>query len=1034
MEARRLRRSETALLLLGLAFGGLFLVITAFSSHFYFVVTLPRYIVLHTVVELASILVSFAVFIVNWEASKQSHNTRSLFVATGFLTVAAFSTMHTLSFQGMPDFVTPNTLGKAIYFWLASTLWAAGVLWTAAYVHPDARGPFLGRYPLAAANLLVCAAVFAAVAFFEPDLPVLYAEGQGLTPLKLAMEYVAILLSIGALVAYMRLYRSQRDESLTLLMAALVANVFAGLAFTLYLSPYDVYNLLGHAYKVVSYYLIFRALLVSSVQRPYFQLTVAKDRLERTVAELDARNRELDALYDIAVSLSGTLKPDELLESAIEKVMKVMQATGGAIFLLQEGDDQLRLSAWRGLHPRVVEECRSRSLRLPLGLAFPDGPGDPQPDLQDPALIRRLGGPLARTAPMGLCSCAPIASKGKLLGTIAMVGKDDGVFALRDRDMLTAVGYQLGLAIENARLYEQTDERLREKVHELQRAERRSRLLSEVGALLGSGAGLGGLLDQVAHQAADVVGDWCSIYLLDERQKLLRLVATYHPDEEELRAIRGVLSRRPVRLDEGLVGIVARTGEPVLAPRVTRDEIAKEVQHLAQSVEEIAILRMITPISRIAAPMRARGHTVGVLMVMNTHSRQPLDRSDLSLVMDLADRVGVAVENTRLFQESQAQRRHLEAIISQMVDGVVVADEFGEVSVVNDSARRMLGQRMDLLLGSQKRLPSGRGGGAVRSKGSSPSTVARALAGNPVIGESITVAGTGGEQVLSASASPLRSDTGEITGAVVVLRDVTVEREVERMKDEFVAVVSHELRTPITAILGYTDILLRGLRGALAPQQVEALSSVRTAAQRLLVLINDLLDMSRLEAGKQELFLTPVDLVAAGDRALSSVSVLAASKGICLVQGVASGLPPVLADEEQLQRILGNLLSNAIKFTPEGGTVSVTARLSDGEWSPRGCLVGSGEAGADTVAVMVTDTGVGIPPEHQEKIWDKFQQVDSSSRRLFGGTGLGLAIARGLVELHGGKVWVESEGVVGRGSTFGFTMPLAPARAQNADA
>lgn len=1023
MASRRLRRSEEGLLLLGLGLAGLFGLFEAFDSQLYFVVSPERYLVLHTLLELASILVSFAVFIVNWEASKQNHNARSLFVATGFLSVAALSTMHTLSYQGMPDFLTPNSVGKAIYYWLVSNYWVAGVLWAEAYVLPDARAPWLRRYVLAGANLLACGSVLVAVTLFERWLPAMFVEGQGLTDLKIGLEYFAIGLYLAALVTHVRLYRSSKDEFLILVVAALVASIFGGLAFTVYRSPYDVYNLLGHLYKVIAYYLIFRALMVSSVHRPYIQLSEAKESLERTVAELDARNRELDALDDIAVAMSSTLKPNEILESAIEKVMAVMEAEAGAIFLLADETAGLRLSVWKGLTPSVVEECHHRPLLLPEDLRHNGGNLDRSPTA--PGLVRTLGRQMSRMAPMGACTCTAILSKGRPLGAIAMVGREGRGFTERDADLLTAIGYQLGLAIENAMLYEQTDERLREKVRELEQAERRARFLSEAGALLGGAVELGKALDQVARMSTGLLGDWCTLYLLDDREKQLWLEASYHPDEDELQAILEVMRRHPIDVGEGLVGQVARTGEPVLVSQVSREEIAAEVQEMAQSVEEIAVLRQIIPVSRIAAPLRARGRTVGVLLIATTHGWRPLDESDLSLVMDLADRIGVAVESRRLFQESQAQRRHLEAIISQMVDGVVVTHHSGEVSVVNASANSMLGEEMDRLLGCRTGSAEGRVGiDGGRERSGKGLLVQRALDGALVLGESITVAGTTGEKVLSASASPVRNESGEITGAVVVLRDVTAEREVERMKDEFVAVVSHELRTPITAVLGYTDILLRGLRGPLAPKQVEALGAVRGATQRLLALINDLLDTSRLEAGKQELFVTPVDLFAAADRAVMAVGVLAASKGIRLGHSVPKSLPCVLADEEQLQRILGNLLSNAIKFTPEGGAITLLAEPHQ-EVAASSARRRLGVKEARYMAVMVSDTGVGIPPDHQEKIWDKFQQVDSSSRRLFGGTGLGLAITKGLVELHGGKVWVESEGVPGRGSTFGFTLPVA---------
>jgi PAS domain S-box-containing protein len=424
--------------------------------------------------------------------------------------------------------------------------------------------------------------------------------------------------------------------------------------------------------------------------------------------------------------------------------------------------------------------------------------------------------------------------------------------------------------------------------------------------------------------------------------------------------------------------------------------------------------------------MRARGRTVGVLTVMVTHSKDKLGEAELSLVSALADRAGVAVENSSLFEESQAQRRHLEAVISQMVDGVVIVNEEARILIANSSARRMLGNDLDRLTSAPRRTSEPKPAGGRQPKRWGPPLARRALAGELVMGEELTVTAGQRERILSASASAVRDDSGEVAGAVVVLRDVTAEREVERMKEEFVATVSHELRTPITAILGYSDILLRGLRGPLAPKQQEALSALRAAGHRLLLIINDLLDMSKLESGKQQLLLARVDLAVVAPRVLSALGVLASSKGITMTCQLPYGLPAVHADEEQLQRIFGNLLSNSIKFTPEGGSVTVTAEPLPEQAGAQGADAGNGAQQARFVVVRVSDTGVGVPLEHQERIWDKFHQVDSSSRRAFGGTGLGLAITKSLVELHGGRVRVDSEGVPGRGSVFSFTLPVAP--------
>lgn len=1024
--ARKVQWSEESLILGGLALGIVYLLLAVLPTQLYFVVDAPTYQMLHTVLELASILVSFSIFVVNWEASKQSHNGQSLFVATGFLAVASLDTMHLLSYPGMPDFLTANGLEKAVFYWLSARLWAAVILLGAVFVRPSARAWFLRRRVLLGVNGLVAVVVLAAVTFFPERLPDVFVEGQGLTDTKVYLEYLVITLSFAALLGHLRGYRRRRDEYSAVVGAALVVSIFSELAFTLYISFYDVYNLVGHFYKLVAYYLIFRALMVSSLRRPYELLRVAKERMERTVAELDARNRELDALDDVAMTLSSTLRPDEMLHAAVGKIMKVMKAGSGAIYLRDENSDRLRLSVWRNLPQQVVEGIMASPVCLPHPNSIPFGPSRLATGPGALSQERNLGGSAAVTAPLGSCACAPIVSKGSLLGMVAMVSPGDSRFTVRDTDLLTAIGYQLGLAIENTRLYESTDERLREKLQELQEAERRARFLAEVGALFGSSMELEKVLDLVARNTTEVLGDWCAIYLLDERDHLLRLAAAYHTDEDELKAIRQVLSGRPLPQDEGLIGRVARTGEPALEQETARAELALESQYLATTVDEIAILQQVIPTSRIAVPMRARGRTVGVLSIMVTHAHRHLGEADLSLALEVADRAGGAIDNSLLFEDSQSQRQHLEAVISQMVDGVVIADPSGHILAANVAARQMLGERTQQLLGQESHPSESLSRGLGRVRVFRLPMLTRALKGELVVGEEISVGGDSSGRILSGSASPVRDEggIGEITGAVAVLRDVTAEREVERLKEEFMATVSHELRTPITAVMGYTDILLRGLRGPLQPKQTEALTSIRAASNRLLMLINDLLDMSRLEAGKQLLRLRPVDLSHAVEATLSGIAVIAAGRRIQISTSFASNLPFVLADDEQLGRILGNLISNAVKFTPEGGEVKVSAYLST---DPRG---GNGSAGqpADSeqcVMVTVSDNGIGIPREKHEGIWEKFQQVDGSSRRSYGGTGLGLAITKGLVTLHGGKVWVESEGVLGKGSTFGFSIPVA---------
>ena len=233
--------------------------------------------------------------------------------------------------------------------------------------------------------------------------------------------------------------------------------------------------------------------------------------------------------------------------------------------------------------------------------------------------------------------------------------------------------------------------------------------------------------------------------------------------------------------------------------------------------------------------------------------------------------------------------------------------------------------------------------------------------------------------------------------------------EASRHKSEFLANMSHELRTPLNAVLGYAELIQDGIYGDVPAKMGDVLERIQQNGRHLLGLINDVLDLSKIEAG--QLTLSPVDysmreLVL---DVVSATEALAAEKKLALEVDAPADLPRGRGDERRLTQVLLNLVSNAIKFT-EAGSVSIRAKVEDGSF-----------------LVAVTDTGVGIAPEDRERIFEEFQQVDSSSTRKKGGTGLGLAIARRIVELHGGRIWVES--TPGHGSTFAFTLPLRRRRA-----
>jgi PAS domain S-box-containing protein len=241
-------------------------------------------------------------------------------------------------------------------------------------------------------------------------------------------------------------------------------------------------------------------------------------------------------------------------------------------------------------------------------------------------------------------------------------------------------------------------------------------------------------------------------------------------------------------------------------------------------------------------------------------------------------------------------------------------------------------------------------------------------------------------------------------------------------KSQFLANMSHELRTPLNAIIGFSEILSDKTFGDLNVRQLKYSNNILTSGRHLLQLINDILDLAKVEAGRVELMRNTFAVAKAFSEVQSIVKTLANKKNISLEFDVASDLPSLLADEAKFKQVMYNLLSNAIKFTPDGGKVFVTAVIQ------RRTAADSNPA-TEFLQVAVTDTGIGIKVNDQERVFKEFEQVDSSYGRLQQGTGLGLALTKRLVELHGGRIWVESAGVEGKGSTFTFLLPIPKAQA-----
>jgi len=346
------------------------------------------------------------------------------------------------------------------------------------------------------------------------------------------------------------------------------------------------------------------------------------------------------------------------------------------------------------------------------------------------------------------------------------------------------------------------------------------------------------------------------------------------------------------------------------------------------------------------------------------------------------------------------------AVLASIADGVIVNDLAGNVILINQTACRLL--RVDPQAVIEKPVRALFESFSTRARLTLIDALAR-LDHDPYSfgpGEGITETVIElGTLVIQAHLSPVLTEIGEFSGIVTILRDITREVEAERAKSEFVSNVSHELRTPLTSIVGYTNLLLGHAVGPLSEPQENFLGVIQTNANRLVTLINDLLDISRIEGGRLELDIRPVALEDVIHEVTDMIRPQCEQKKLRLNIEIEPNVGFVLGDRNRLVQIVANLASNAYRYTLSGGSITLSLVRSD-----------------TTARIAVSDTGIGISLEDQARIFQRFYRVSNASMFEAAGTGLGLSITKMLVEMHGGRMWVDS--VVDQGSTFTFVLPL----------
>jgi two-component system phosphate regulon sensor histidine kinase PhoR len=489
---------------------------------------------------------------------------------------------------------------------------------------------------------------------------------------------------------------------------------------------------------------------------------------------------------------------------------------------------------------------------------------------------------------------------------------------------------------------------------------------------------------------------------------------------------------------QAMIQSIARAASVIDFPGVTAQELAVVAD--LDAPDELAPSFTATPSGAteigdfLNIPLTVENRIIGMLSLFDEREGT-FDTDLLQLTTMIADYAAVALENVRLrereralWRDAEHERQRLELIIGSMAEGLLITNAQGAITSLNSSAQQLFAHaEVDLEQKSPTPLRQLASSTNLTWLSDLAEIIDQALAGNIVMHKEL-IAGVSGETVpltLSISAAPLHDASQTVTrpiGVVAVLNDITSNKQVEKLKDEFVSIVSHELRTPLTAIKGYTQHLIRRierrLREARQKQQgtgplaelpesydLRSLNIVQSESEHLERLVSDLLDLSRVQWGELNLQYSSFYLADVLAERVRLAQVSAENHTIFLDIQVQDSR--IVADQLRIGQVFGNILDNAIKFSPPGRQVTVKLQEQDDEY-----------------LISVIDQGIGVNPEHFDHIFERFYRVRNIASRQYSGIGLGLFVARAIVEAHGGRIGFSSN--QGTGSTFYFTLPRVP--------
>jgi signal transduction histidine kinase/putative methionine-R-sulfoxide reductase with GAF domain len=778
----------------------------------------------------------------------------------------------------------------------------------------------------------------------------------------------------------------------------------------------------------------------------------------RLFKELEARNRELtDSLTQqtataeiLRVISSSPTDIQPVLQAIAETAARVCGASDGVAYLTV--GMRLRIMAHYGAIGALIGQERDLDRASVSGRAAVDRTPVHVSDLQAETSEFPIGSEVARRFGHRTTLAVPLLRDNVALGALLIRRLEVRPFSDKQVELLKTFADQAVIAIENARLFTELQASNRELTTALGTQTATSDILRVISR---SQTDVQPVFDAIVQSAVRLLRGNASTLtrLAGDQLELAAFTSTSAVGD----AVHRTRFPLPLHSDEDH-GQAMRNRAPFNSADAQTDPRLPETQHASARVRGYR--------SVVVVPLLRYDDAIGTLGVSRREPGGFTD-DEIALLETFADQAVIAIENGRLLTELHARTAELtqsvgelralgevgQAISStldlQTVLSTIVAratqlsgtdagviyeyDEQREVFVPRATAH-LEAEIVETMLATPVRKGEGATGRLAevpepiqvpnileapaesRVRGALVHAGYRALLAVPLVREDHLL---GGLTVLRKATGAFTPEVVELlqtfaTQSALAIQNARLFLEIEdksrqlevasQHKSEFLANMSHELRTPLNAIIGFAEVLTERMFGELNERQDEYLRDIYSSGQHLLSLINDILDLSKIEAGRMELEPADFDLPSSIDNALTLVRERAGRRGITLGRAIDEHVGTIRGDERKVKQVLLNLLSNALKFTPEGGRIDVRAAVSDG-----------------MVEVSVADTGVGIAPEDQEAVFEEFRQVGTADKKVEG-TGLGLALSRKFIELHGGRIWVKSQ--VGTGSTFTFTIPV----------